>query len=253
MARRRSRSSRRRRRGRFSGLYRFLAVLAVLAAVAVACVVFFRINEVTVTGHVRYTEEEVVAATGIKTGDNLMALSKGQVASAVRAKLPYVESVSIRRRLPDGVEITVRERVAAASIDSDSGRWLISSQGKLLEQAGDQTVLQIQGLKTLSPYAGGSVQVAEEDANTLSHLVALLTALEEKEMIGGCRELDCSPKTYLELTWDIYTIKFPRGGDYPYMLRMLEHALASEEMPQGEAGTFDFTVKDGELYFKRTH
>lgn len=249
MAQRR-RHSRRRRRGRFGGLYRFLAVLAVIAAVVAACVIFFRINSVTVQGNSRYTAEEVVEASGVKTGDNLMALSKSQIASAIRLRLPYVESVSMRRRLPDGLEITVRERVAAASVESGSGPWLISSQGKVLEPAADHKVVTVLGLKAQSPYAGSDLQVKEEDANTLDHVLALLTALEEKEMLGGCESLDCTPADCMILTWDIYTVKFPRGGDYPYMLGLIRAALAHENMPQNQPGTFDLTVREDGVHFK---
>ncbi len=253
MAQQRRHKSRRRRRGRFSGLYRFFAVVAVIAAVIAACVVFFRINTVTVKGNSRYTAEEVVEASGIVNGDNLIAISKSKIASAIRMKLPYVESVSIQRKLPDGVELTVRERVAVASVDSNSGRWLISSQGKILEEAGNQSVVVVSGLQAVSPYAGGNLQVAEEDANTLDHVLSLLEALEGQDMLSDSKELDCSHSTYLALSWDIYTIKFPRGGDYPYLLRFVRSALASEEMPKNEPGTIDLTVKEGELYFKRNH
>lgn len=252
MAAQRRHHSRRRRRGRFSGLYRFLAVLAVIAAVAAACVIFFRINAVTVQGNSRYTAEEVIEASGIVSGDNLIAISKGQVASAIRTQLPYVESVSIKRRLPDTVELTVRERVAVASVDSAGGRWLISSQGKLLEPAAAQSVITVVGLKAQGPYAGGNLTVAEEDENTLEHVLALLTALEDKGMLSGCDTLDCTSVSYMTLTWDIYTIKFPRGGDYAYMLRLIDSALAHESMPQNEPGTFDLTVDDNAVHFKRT-
>lgn len=248
---RRHSSRRRRRRGRFSGLYRFFAVLAAAAAVIAACVVFFRIQNVTVEGNSRYTAEEIVEASGIVSGDNLVALSKGKIASAIRLKLPYVESVSIRRRLPDTVELTVRERVAVASVDSASGRWLISSQGKILEQAGSQPVVKVKGLLAAAPYAGGNLEVAEEDAGTLAHVLSLLEALEARDMLADSRELDCSPASYLTLTWDIYTIKLPRGGDYAYLLRFVQSALDSDEMPKNEPGTIDLTVKEGELYFKR--
>ncbi len=251
MAGRRNRRHTRRRRGRFGGLYRLLAVLAVLAAVAAACVIFFRVNEVTVQGNARYTAQELIDASGIRTGDNLMAMSKGHIATAIRTKLPYVETVSIYRRLPDRVEIVVRERVAVASVESSGGRWLISSQGRLLEPLGDQDVVTVVGLEARSPFGGSQMQVAEEDANTLDHVIALLTALEGAELLPGCDTLDCTAATEVELKWEIYTIKFPRGGDYPAMLRMLSQALASEEMPQNEPGTFDFTVKEGELYFRR--
>ena len=253
MAQQRRHCSRRRRRGRFSGLYRLLSVVAVAAAVIVACLVFFRVNTVTVAGNSRYTAEEIIAASGIETGDNLIAMSKSRVASAIRTQLPYVESVAIRRQLPDGVLLTVKERQAAASVDSAGGRWLISSQGKVLEEDDGRAVVSIRGLKAVAPYAGGTIQVAGEDEVTLSHVLALLAALEGRELLAGCREVDCSPSAYIMMRWSIYEVKLPRGGDYDRMLQMLLAALDSDEMPKDEPGTFDFTVKEGELYFQRAH
>ena len=189
MAQRRRRSQRR-RRGRFSGLYRIFAILVAMVAVVAACVVFFRVNFVTVEGNFRYTEDEVIAVSGIVSGDNLIALSKGKIASTIRMQLPYVESVSIRRKLPDGVEITVRERVAVASVGSETGRWLISSQGKLLEEATDQPVLPVVGLLAQSPYAGGNLQVVEEETATREHVLDLLVALEEQGMLEDSISLE---------------------------------------------------------------
>ena len=76
MAQQRRHQSRRRRRGRFSGLYRLLSVLAAAAAIAVACVVFFRVNEVTVAGNSRYTAEEIIAAYNAVTRQDVMALAE---------------------------------------------------------------------------------------------------------------------------------------------------------------------------------
>lgn len=252
MAQRNRRYSRRRRRGRFSGLYRLFAVLAVLIAVAAACVIFFRVNEVTVEGNSRYTAEEIVAVTGIETGDNLIAMRRGMISSAIRMELPYVESVTVRRRLPDRVEITVTESAAAARVRGNDGKyWLISAQGKLLEQGSTSGVVQVNGLIARDPFAGGAMAVSEEDANTLDYLLELLDALEEKEMLAGCGTLDCSSASCLTLEWDIYTLKLSRDGDYPYLLRLLENALQDERMPKDVPGVFDFTVEEGRLHFRR--
>ena len=250
MANHRRRHSRRRRRGRFSGLYRFFAVLVVIAAVAAACVIFFRINEVTVTGHARYTAQEIVEASGILKGDNLMTLQKGQIASTIRTRLPYIETVSLRRQLPDTVAITVHERVAVASVDSADGLWLISSQGKLLERAADHPVVTVRGLTAKAPYAGNNLEVSEEQSNSLDHVLALLDSLEQADMLSKSGVLDCTHSTYITLEWDIYTIKFPRGGDYPYMLSLVTMALNHENMPPNQPGTFDLTVEDNAVHFK---
>lgn len=253
MARERRHTRRRRRRGRFGFLYKLLSVLAVAAAVAVACVVFFRISTVTVEGSQRYTAEEVIAASGIQAGDNLIALSKSQVAGRIRTQLPYVEAVSIQRLLPDGVLITVTERVAAASVESADGRWLISSQGKLLEQGGSDGVVAVTGLTASAPYAGEMMQVAEEDQNTLDFVLALLTELEKRDMLGKSTALDCTAASSMTLSYDIYEVKLPRTGDYSKYLSLLQGALDSGKIPEGEPGVCDLTVADGRLYFQRVH
>ncbi len=250
MARERS-HRRRRRRGRFSGLYKLLSVLLVIAAVAAACVVFFRVHTVEVSGNVRYTAQEVEAASGIQRGSNLIALSKRRIISSIRTSLPYVESVSVRRILPDRVLLSVTERVAAASVESSGGRWLISSKGKVLEEDDGRSVVSVTGLQAVAPYAGGTLQVKEGSEGTLEYVLALLTALEDRSMLEQAVSLDCAASASMTLHWDIYDLKLPRGGDYDRMLRLLQKALESEKMPKDEPGTFDFTVREGEVIFRR--
>ena len=250
MARQRSHKVRRRRRGRFRGLYQLLTVLLAAAAVLVACLVFFRVNGVSVEGNSRYTADEVVEASGIQTGDSLVALSKSQIASLIRTKLPYVEAVAIQRKYPDLVVLTVKERAAAASVYGGGSRWLISSQGKLLERAAGRSVVEITGLNAISPYAGGNVQVAEKDTATLGYVVELLTVLEQRELLSQCTALDCTSDVSMTLRYGIYDVKFPRGGDYDYMVRLFLAALADERMPQGVPGTLDLTVTEHEVFFR---
>ena len=63
--------TRRRNRGRFGPLFKLLCVIAVIVALTVGATVFFRVEQVTVTGNQRYTEEEIIAASGIQLGSNL--------------------------------------------------------------------------------------------------------------------------------------------------------------------------------------
>ena len=251
MARQRRHARPRRRRGRFSGLYKALSVLLVAGAVALACVVFFRINSVEVVGNVRYTAAEVIEASGIQMGGNLVGLSRSRVSASICAQLPYVESVSIRKALPDGVVLKVTERVAAASVESAEGRWLMSAQGKLLEkETGAAAVLRITGLTAAGPYAGGMIQVAEEEQATLRYVAQLLEELEKRELLGQCTALDCSAVTSMTLDLGIYRVKLPRGGDYGYYLNLMQGALDSGRLPEGVGGTLDLTITEGKVNFR---
>lgn len=251
MARQRRHNRPRRRRGRFSGLYKALSILIVAVAVVLACVVFFKINSVTVEGNARYTAEEIIEASGIKVGDNLIGLSRSRVSAAICTQLPYVENVSIQKALPDGVVLRVSERVASASVDSAEGRWLISAQGKLLEKdSGKVQAVKIIGLTAVGPYPGGMLQVAEEEQNTLRHVEELLSELEIRGWLSQCTALDCSAATSMTLDYGIYQVKLPRGGDYSYYLRLTESALASGKIPEGVGGTLDLTVTEGKVNFR---
>ena len=64
MASRRSNKRKRRRRGRFGFLYKLLSLAIILVVVAAGCVVFFRVEEITVEGEGRYTAQEIIDASG---------------------------------------------------------------------------------------------------------------------------------------------------------------------------------------------
>lgn len=251
MARQRKHKPYRSRRSRFGLFYKLLSAAAVLVAVVVACVVFFRVNNIEVVGNKRYTALEVIEASGIQMGDNLITMPKSRVASSILNKLPYVEAVNPQRVLPDSVILRITERVAAASVDSAEGRWLISSGGWLLEEAGNTRAIQVKGLTALTPYAGRKVQVEEGDEATLRYVLELLTALEDHGMLDDCGVLDCTPLTYMDLEYGLYLLRVPRDGDYNYIVQFLAQALNSGRIPEGMPGMCDFTIEDGRMYFQQ--
>ena len=124
-----------------SGVASRLAImLAVVAAVVFGVAIFFKIHTVEVQGNTIYSSQEVIAASGIQSGDNLFTLNKEAAAGSIKAGLPYVETVSINRFLPDKVVIEVKESDAVFAVTSDTNTtWLINSVGKALEQVSDST------------------------------------------------------------------------------------------------------------------
>lgn len=247
---RRHKSKNRRRRGRFGAAYKILSVLLIAAAVAAACLVFFRVNQVTVTGNSRYTAEEIAEVSDIRTGDNLIALSKSRIAARIRTRLPYVKSVTIRRALPDTVILTVTEHTAAAAVSDGADWWYISSQGKLLEAVPvPGQMLRITGLTAQEPEPGEKLAVDEEQADRLSYVLSLLTALEEADALEDCGALDCSSAGVLWLDYRDFRLKMPSTGDFAYMLSMLDGAFESGRVSRDSSGTFDFTVAEGKVYY----
>ena len=169
MARRRH-SNRRRRRGNFGFLYKLLSVLVICAAVVMALTLFFRVDTIEVTGTERYTEKDVIEASGIQLGDNLFLLNKYEAARSIAEQLPYIdiEDIRIRRELPDTLLIDVAECGTPLAVIQDGSAWLLSPKGKIVEQlpasqAGDYAV--IDGCELLAPSVGTDIALSPECAS----------------------------------------------------------------------------------------
>ncbi len=121
-----------RRRGKKGAYIALILLLFAAVSVLLSCTVLFKIKTVTVVSQ-DYTAAAVVAASGVKTGDNLFMLRSGRVAEAVKAALPYAEQVTVRKKFPSGVVITVTPPAVTARVHLSGGDVLVSGEGRVLE------------------------------------------------------------------------------------------------------------------------
>lgn len=249
MAARRSRY-RRRNRGRFGFLYKLLSFLLILAAVLVGCVVFFRVDSIVVSGTSPYTEEEIIAASGVEKGDNLFALDKVQLGWDIIRRLPYIDEVISARKLPDTLIIEVTQCVPAAVLQSGGEYWLLDLKGKLLER-GDAALAEgrpeVLGLTALAPDVGTSLAVSAEEEYRLTRLKALLAAIHDQGMTGSLTGfLDVTAANEIRFGYgEQLTVVVPMTTDFEdkiYALRRTLETMDAEGVPR--TGTLDLTYGD---------
>lgn len=134
---------------------KLVIMLALVAAVVFGVAVFFKVSRVEVQGNSLYSAEQVVQASGIETGDNLLTLNKATIAGNIITQLPYVEKVSVGRSMPDAVILEVQESTARFAVMSDTNViWLISSSGKALERYDGMTDVAAPAAQTPDAAAG---------------------------------------------------------------------------------------------------
>ena len=248
MARRRNR---RYRQGRFLPLLRVLFFLLFCAALAGALTIFFKVEEVTVSGNSRYTVQEIVEATGVEAGDNLFLLNKFDISDRLTHQLPYIGDVQIRRRLPSTLTIEVKEIQAAAAVEVETGWWYISADGKLLELNGDSGSLQqVTGVMPLLPTAGGDLALPEEGNISAQRLLELLQALSDKGMERLVSRVDCSNKNILVLRYsDRFRVELRYDANFSRRLEQLVEVVARLE--ENETGTIRMTESEDTAYVIR--
>ena len=263
MARKKQKS--RRGRSRLGKVIQFLFVVALLGAMTVGATVFFQVEQVEVSGNARYTQEEIVACTGIKPGDNLFRMNKFAIQDHVKEEMPYIEDILIRRRLPSTITVAVTEWDAVAQVlpnenwvapEVEEGEtapvatevsWLISVGGKLLEQApAEDARMKITGLTALDARDGIQISVPEEESGRLLSVVALMDELERREMLADVSVMRVGSTSIVLEYLERYDVKLPLEGDFSYKLESLLAAVADQEGKRGQdiVGTFDLTQKN---------
>lgn len=246
----RKRGAHRYRRGRFQALTRLLCLALMLAAVGAALTIFFKAETITVEGNLRYTQEGILAASGIETGDNLFLLNKVTAAQSICDALPYVESVSIRRALPSTLYITVSECRAAAAVGDGAGSyWFISGKGKLLEQSGvrPEGLTFVRGVAAQQPAAGEPLSLSEDDGALREALLTLLDAAQKQGVLTSVGSIDLSDGTRLRFTYLArFTVELPWDSDYERRLRYLLRTV--EELEDNQTGTINLMVEGKSSY-----
>lgn len=243
---RRNRYNRKRRRGGFSLVYKLLTFLVICAAIAVALTLFFKVERIDVVGAERYTQQKIIDASGIQIEDNMFFMNKYEVSDQITSALPYIETVQIRRALPDGIVIAVTECNAPAAVRHGGKTWLLSTQCKVVDSkalSAAAEYAEVIGLTLTEAQVGMPIAVTEECAASEALLRELLPLLAEKEMLAHVQQIDVSDGSLLTLQYlDRFEVTLRRDADLDYKLEYLLAVVQRLEV--NEKGRIDMTQED---------
>lgn len=251
MAKKRKPSKRRPRHGHLGLVLKVISSLVAIAGMAAAAVIFFRVEQIEVTGNQRYTQEEVAVASGVQMEDNLFLLDKPTIERLILEQMAYVEQVHITRQLPDTLVIDVEEVTTTVMLAQADATWRISLGGKLVERIDNvmPEMPYVSGMELLAPTVGTLMTFGEEASavNLRDSLLTLLGALNELELLEQVEYIDLSDNDLLAIEYGgRFTVKMLYGEDYVYKLRTLE--VVVEQLETNETGIIDLTL-EGKAHF----
>ncbi|MEF3168489.1 MAG: FtsQ-type POTRA domain-containing protein [Deltaproteobacteria bacterium] len=88
----------------------------------------FRLTNIHISGNFRVPQDEILAASGLSAGMSTLSIDLSSVAKGVEGH-PWIETCTVKRILPDRVEISVKERKPVAVIGTDK---LVDRTGRIL-------------------------------------------------------------------------------------------------------------------------
>lgn len=245
----RVRRSRRSPSGRLAlGLQALGALLAVLLATwagyaKVMASERLKVARVSVKGNHFLSEGEVRELLGPAVGENILNLDIAALKARLRAS-PWVSGATVRRTLPDQVEVEIGERVPLALAEAD-GLHLMDAEGTLIEVYGPRTagfdLPIVRGLK-------GVVGDARRDR--AQRAGALLDDLEE--LAAEVSEVEVQPSGELRVVLRGKGEVLRMGTAPPFKKRLHTFLGLREELSQKAPGAeyFDLRFRD-RIYAKQ--
>ncbi|MDO4750305.1 MAG: FtsQ-type POTRA domain-containing protein, partial [Eubacteriales bacterium] len=220
----------RRRKKKHSILYGPTAFFLICIVIVLSMGVFFRVSSIEVAGESVYTDEEIMEAAGIEKGTNLFFINQSAAASRLLARMPYIETASIKPRLPGRVVIEIKASEALAYVSVESDRWLIDRNAKLLEKTDPATAemyIQVIGLVPIAPAVGEKVAAGEAEATKVTFLAELLRGLETRDMIDEVADIELTSMANPMFRYqDRFTVRMGSGEDVEHKLSLLLSAVA---------------------------
>ncbi|MBR3663049.1 MAG: FtsQ-type POTRA domain-containing protein [Desulfovibrio sp.] len=158
---------------------------------------FFTTHVIEVSGNVRLPRDVVLDYAGIREGQNSLAVNIASVEQNLR-RTPWVESVSVKRLLPDKFVIRIHERMPSFWVHRDGVLYYASEEGEIIAPVESSNFLSLpalsveQGADQLRPYLARfkesvrtgdlPVDVAQVSQITLSLSKGLELFLEDREL-----------------------------------------------------------------------
>lgn len=232
---------RRRRRG--AVIYTPVAALLIITIVIFGISVFFRISDIMVRGVTKYTVEQIVAASEIKTGDNLVFVDPGRTAQKIKTKLPYLNEVIIEKIVPNRVDIIVTESLPIAVVTVDGARWILDQEARVLDKADEASAehkISVTGLTPKSATAGQLLEVDSGEETKLLYLANVLTGIQSAGITEDVSSVDVSNIGSIKFSYaGRFTVILGNGEDVDYKLVKLRDVM--ERLEPDDRGKIDLS------------
>ncbi len=229
-ARRRAERRRKIRRRR-----RFIAAVVLFLIGITVCIVmcfttFFPVKNVTVGGNARYRKDEIISACQFNKKDQVLAVRAANLTKRLQKTLPYIESVTIKRRLPDTVHLVVREAKVFGAYRLENGQGteyvLVNRKNRILERkasvGGDTIVIVCKNAVA----DGDAVVFGDETSKGL--IDRLIAGLSERGIAVG--EVNADSAIALQATVaDRFIVNFGTATDLEKKIDHLRGMIANME------------------------
>ena len=140
----------------------------------------FDVDKIVVKNNSYYTSEQIIQLSGAKVGVNLFKAETGEMKERL-LKDSYMKNVSVRRKIPSTITITVEERKEATVIPYGDKYIILDENGLVLRHSDVEPKLPLLLGMTIKEMTPGKALLVEENS-VLTDTLFMLQSMEKNDM-----------------------------------------------------------------------
>ena len=185
---------RKRRVSRSTILFIPVSALIIVFLVVYGVGVFMKVLEINIVGASIYQKDDIINASGIAKGDDLLFLNLDAASRNIKSEMPFVRDVTIKRLLPSVILIEIKETTAIATIEYQDSVLIIDSDCKILktEENAPDGLIEVVGLSFIDQVEGSVLKAELGSDKQLQYLKDVLSAIETEGIEKDISYLDVS-------------------------------------------------------------
>lgn len=154
----------------------------------------FNIKEIQVINNSQIATETIVSLSQLQVGQNSFRFNKNKVVKEIKTN-PYVESVDIKRKFPNKIEISIEERNRNYNVEFLNGYAYINNQGYILEISEQKLDLPvIIGISTEQEQIVEGNRLNTDDLEKLETVIKIMNICKNYDLDTKISSIDISNK-----------------------------------------------------------
>lgn len=193
---------RRKRKAKRIALLFLLSVAVISVGIVLMLSVFFKINTITIKGDKVYADKQIIEQCGIDVGDNLFRVNEEKLNEKLPELLPYVEKVTLERKLPDTLIVNITATREIAALPNGTGFALVDYSGKILDKNASmlrEGVAMVSGIAPKDLTEGKIITLKNQKLT--DDFITLLGGIKESK-INLLTEITVTKNGEFQLTYD---------------------------------------------------
>ncbi len=195
-------SARINKRQKIKNIIKWTTLIAIIIAILTFILIsdVFNICNIEVIGNEQVSTEEILSLSKVNLNDNIFLYNKIETINSIKQN-PYIKSITVKRKLPDKIQIEIQERQKDYVIQLNDQYFYIDNQGYILEKS----MIKIDKPK-LEGYATDIENILpgdrliKEDLEKLDDILKIIKSSEEIEINNKITSINIKNKNNYILT-----------------------------------------------------